>query len=118
MARNGILPALLIAALAGLLLYFLLGRQSSPSYASAMALRKGGVVAANDVPSSLLTEGPTGRPVCEYPLDPCIKGGSLNGVFLGDRSLYAGSYLSPTYFNTGAYSQSCGENPQNCLNCQ
>jgi hypothetical protein len=110
MAKYGLLPILLIAALGGLLIYFLTAQSGS-----AMAVRKGGsVVASNDVPSSLLTEGPTGRPVCSYPLEPCIKGGCLNGVFLGDRAIYAGSYLPPTYFNTGAFTTSCGENPQSC----
>ena len=109
MAKYGLLPILLIAALGGLLIYFLTAQSGS-----AMAVRKAGVIAANEIPSSLLTEGPTGRPVCSYPLEPCIKGGCLNGVFLGDRNLYPGATLHPTYFNTGAFTTSCGENPQSC----
>ena len=97
--QYGLWPALLIALLAGFLIYFIMG---SAKPASAMAMR--GIAAANidqEVGAEL------GRAICEAPPMPCIKGDSLGGMLLGDRSLYPGSYLPPTFFNTGAYSLPC-----------
>jgi hypothetical protein len=120
---------LLVAALAGFFIYMITNQQK----ASAMSTSTGAAGAAGtasstgvvykagsptdvQVPASALSNGPTGRPICEAPLDPCV-GAVQNGFIQGDPRLYPGSWTSPLYFNTGAWSMPCGEMPTNCLNC-
>jgi hypothetical protein len=116
---------LLAAALAGFFIYMITNQKASAMSASAGAagaassagvVYKAGSPTDVKVPASALSNGPTGRPICEAPLDPCV-GAAQNGMYQGDPGLYVGSYLPPRYFNTGAWSMPCGEMPTNCLNC-
>lgn len=121
---------LLLAGLAGFFIYMLTNKQKGSALgaaamranASAIGNPVAGVVAqpgspsAVQVPPTALSNGPTGRPICEAPLDPCV-GAVQNGMYQGDPQLFPGSYMPARYYNTGAFVMGCGEMPTNCLNC-